>query len=309
MSLTDALRDELAAVEPPHDRAVRAELSTLLRFSGVLRRRGGGQPWTWLSTLRSTAARRADRQVSRLFGMRCELRARRLTAPRHMLLVELEVPSGLLEPLGLATTDMRVPGGLPAWLDDDAVRWSAVRGAALAGIRLAAPGRPHCELPAPSEELARALAALLERLDVRASARPHTRDRWRVVIKSRPSIGTLLAGTGAIATYLRWEDEGTRRSVRGTAARGVNADRANAERSVRAATRQVSMVVEVMARLDPADLPDALRTTALARLANPTASLTELAALLGVSKTTVARRLQRLAVLGAERDEPTGSAG
>lgn len=298
MSLTDPLRDELAAVPPPDGRAAVAELSGLLRFSGVLRRRGGPDgSWTWLSTLRSTAARRADRQVSRLFDTRCDLRARRVATPRPLLLVELEVPGRLLAPLGLATPDMRGPAGLPDWVGGAERTWAYVRGTALAGIRLAAPGRPHCEIPAPSEALAVELADLLGHVDVRAAARRHSRERWRVVCKSRSAISTLLAGTGATATFLRWEDERTRRSVRGAAARGVNADRANAARSVDAATRQLSGVVEAMARLDLDTVPETLRATALARLANPTASLGELAELLDVSRATVSRRLQRLATM------------
>ena len=294
MSLTEAVRAELAATALPVGTAGRAELSGVLRFSGVLRRRGGGdQPWTWMSTLRSTAARRADRLAAALFDARCELRARQVTAPRPMLLVELTLPGDLLAPVGL---EPRVHG-LPDWLNGEAVRWAYVRGVAMASLRLAHPARPHCEIQAPNETLARELAALLGRLDVQAAAAPHTRDRWRVVSKSRPAIGTLLAGTGATAAYLRWEEERVRRSVRGAAARGVNADRANAQRSVRAATRHVALVADALARLDVDDLPEDLRTTALARLANPTASLGELATLLDVSKATVSRRMQRLAAV------------
>lgn len=303
MSLTEAVRAELAASALPAGTEGHAELSGLLRFSGVLRRRGGrNEPWTWMSTLRSTAARRADRLVAHLFDTRFELRARQVTAPRPMLLVELTLPEDLLGPLCLEAH----VHGVPDWLEGEAVQWSYVRGVALAGLRLSHPARPHCEIQAPNETLARELAALLERLDVRAAYQPHTRDRWRVVCKSRPAIGTLLAGAGATAAYLRWEEERARRSVRGAAARGVNADRANAQRSVRAATRHVALVADALARMDADDLPDELRITALARLANPTASLGELATLLDVSKATVSRRMQRLAALAdGEMPEPS----
>lgn len=296
MSLTDAVRAELAATELPGATAARAELSGLLRFSGVLSRRGGsGQPWAWTSTLRSTAARRADRLAGALFDVRCDLRARQVTAPRPMLLVELTAPTDLLAPLGLAP-DVR---GLPPWLRSEPVRWAYVRGVALAGLRLSSPARPHCEIQAPNESLARELTDLLARLDVRASTHPHTHDRWRVVCKSRLAIGTLLVGTGATSAYLQWEDERARRSVRGAAARGVNADRANAQRSARAAGQQVTAIVAALADIDVADLPEQLRATALARLANPTASLGELAQVLDVSRATVSRRMQRLVDLAA----------
>lgn len=293
---TTGVRAELAAVEVPDGTAGRAELSGLLRFSGVLRRHGGtDQPWTWLSTLQSTAARRGDRLLVRLFGERFQLRARRVTAPRPMLLVELELPERLLRPLGLHAPSGGGATGLPGWLDTDELRWSYVRGVALAGLRLSQRGRPHCEIEAPNEQLAVELAGLLQALDVRATASAHSRDRWRVVSKSRTAIGTLLAGTGASAAYLRWEEERARRSVRAAASRGVNADRANAERSVRAATAQLSLAADAITRLGTDELGDELRTTALARLANPTASLGELAELLGVSRATVSRRFRRLA--------------
>jgi DNA-binding transcriptional regulator WhiA len=320
VSLTTGVRSELAAVELPDGLVGRAELSGMLRFSGVLRRGGGPhQSWTWLSTLRPMAARRADRQLVRLLGERCQLRTRQIRAPRPMLLVEIQVPGRLLEPLALdvvrasasepAGGDLGVRAsasepaggdldhsGLPVWLNGDDVRWAYVRGVALAGLRLSRVDRPHCELEAPTRRLADELAVLLVDHGVRAVAAPHTRERWRVVTKSRSAIGTLLAGTGATASYLRWEEEQTRRAVRGAATRGANADRANAQRSVRAASTQVAIVVDALAHLDPDRLDDDLRTTALARLANPTASLAELAQLLDTSRSTVSRRFQRLAV-------------
>jgi len=296
VSLTAAVRAELAALPVPDADVGRAELSGLLRFSGVLHRHGGvRQPWTWVSTLSSTAARRADRLVVDLYGERCQLRARRIAAPRTMLVVEVELPGRLLPPLGLDVGTAPDGAGLPPWLDGDALRWGYVRGVALAGLRLAQPHRPHCEIEAPTRRLADELAALVAQLGVRAAVAPHVRERWRVVSKSRASIGTLLAGTGATAAYLRWEEERTRHAVRGAATRGANADRANARRSVRAATAQVALVQDALARLDIDELDDDLRTTALARLANPTASLRDLAQLLEVSSATVSRRFRRLA--------------
>ena len=294
MSLTAGVRAELAALALPAGATAKAELSGALRFSGVLRRHGGaGEPWTWLSTLHSIAGRRADRLLLATFDERCQLRARRITAPRAMLLVELEVPGHLLGPLALDVDSVGADGGPPPWLSDDGRRWAYVRGTALAGLRLADPGRPHCEIQAPTGQLADELAALLADLGVRASAVSQSRGRWRVVSKSRPSIGTLLAGMGATSAFLRWAEERTRRSVRGAATRGANADRANAQRAVGAATTQVDTALRALARAD--ELDDDLRTTALARLANPTASLGELAAVLDVSRATVSRRFRRLA--------------
>jgi hypothetical protein len=120
VSLTAVVRAELAALPLPGPAAATAELSGLLRCSGVLRRHGGAdQPWSWLSTLHSIVGRRADRLLLATFGERCQLRARRVTAPRPMLLVELVVPEHLLAPLALDVGSVGAGGGLPAWLTDD----------------------------------------------------------------------------------------------------------------------------------------------------------------------------------------------
>lgn len=307
MSLTSGVRAELAALPVPRGGAGRAELSGLLRFSGVLHRHGGtGQPWTWVSTLWSVAARRADRLVVDLYGERCELRARRVGTPRPLLLVEVELPDRLLGPLALDVDPFSDGGGLPEWLADDVQRWAYVRGVALAGLRLAHPHRPHSEIEAPTERLAVELAAMLGVLGVQAAGAAQVRDRWRVVSKSRAAVGTLLAGTGATSAYLQWEEERARHAVRGAATRGANADRANARRSVRAATAQVAVVQDALTRLDIGELDDDLRTTALARLANPTASLGDLAQLLDVSRATVSRRFRRLAEAVEAADPPDG---
>jgi DNA-binding protein WhiA len=304
VSLTAGVRAELAALPLPRGVVGRAELSGLLRFSGVMRRHGGDdEGWTWASTLPATPARRADRLAAHLFDERLRLRARRVRAPRPGLVVELEVPPALLPSLALDVAAGHPRTSLPSWLDDDASRWAYVRGVALAGLRLAQPHRAHCEIEAPTERLARELEDLLGRLGVRAAMSPHVRDRWRVVCKSRGAIGTLLAGTGATTAYLRWEEERTRHAVRGAAVRGVNADRANARRSVQAATGQVAVVLEVLARVGLDELDDDLRTAALARLANPTASLAQLAELLEVSRATVLRRFRRLADLVTGEDD------
>nr|MBA2530097.1 DNA-binding protein WhiA [Euzebyales bacterium] len=76
----------------------------------------------------------------------------------------------------------------------------------------------------------------------------------------------------------------------------------NLERAVSASGRQVAAIESTVAALGWDGLPSDLRQTALARLANPEATLAELGAFHDppLSKTTVHRRLARLAALAVE---------
>src|SRR5690606_1192913 len=92
------------------------------------------------------------------------------------------------------------------------------------------------------------------------------------------------------------------RELRGAANRVANADRANLVRSVGAAARDVETIQRLLAARGWEELPEDLRSLALARVANPEASLAELGSLLepAVGKSTVHRRLRVLTEM-AER--------
>jgi DNA-binding protein WhiA len=97
-----------------------------------------------------------------------------------------------------------------------------------------------------------------------------------------------------------------RHEVRSAATRLANADAANVRRTIDAASAQVADVERVIERLGWDALDEDLRGVALARLANPMASLAELGELCDppLSKSAIHRRLQRLRTLaGGARTE------
>jgi DNA-binding protein WhiA len=132
----------------------------------------------------------------------------------------------------------------------------------------------------------------------------------RVVVKSGADVAAVLARVGAHGTFLRWEDARLRRELRGEANRAANAVRANVSRAVTASSRHVADIERALATADWDELPAEVTATALARLANPEASLAEVGALLDppVGKATVHRRLRRLTALRAE-DSPATRRG
>jgi cell division protein WhiA len=120
--------------------------------------------------------------------------------------------------------------------------------------------------------------------------------RPRVVVKSGATIGELLTTMGATGAFLAWDERRLRRQLRSDATRLANADAANLRRTIEAAATQVRTVETVVAQVGWERLEEPLRAVALARLANPEASLSELGELIDppVAKSVVHRRLKRL---------------
>lgn len=313
-SFTEAVRQELAQAPTEGPASIRPELSALFRLAGSIRLAGGSDPDRLrleLTTTSGAVARRAYTLLQRQYGLRAELAVRAPGGVRRRTTYEVRVGAGsrhVARDLALLDAHDRLVNGLPADLDGPA-RVAYLRGALLAAGSVSAPGRaPHLEIAVRSPELATRLAGLVRRVvDANATATGH--DRPRVVVKSGAAIGDLLATVGATRAFLDWDERRLRRQLRNDATRLANADAANLRRSVEAAAGQVRAVEDAVRRHGWDELGDDLRAVALARLANPAASLAELGELLDppIGKSAVHRRLRRLEQLAkTDPDEPAG---
>lgn len=302
MSLTRALREELARRPGDPEEVRAAETATALRHGGAWLRRGrhSGPAWAFETPV-APAARRVRAAVAARTQDPPTFEARRpggLTQEAWWRVVVEDAV--VLAELGL--TDAEGRPRPPTTPTDDGAQAGVVRGALLAAGTLSAPGQaPYLEARAPSQSSADILVEALATLGVPAVAGARG-DGWRVVVKSGESIGDLLAKLGAHATFLAFDDGRLRRQLRGEANRAANAERANLSRSVEASSRQSAAIARLIASISLDELPEDLREAALARLANPGASLAELGRLLGVGRASVHRRLVRLETLAAEAD-------
>jgi DNA-binding protein WhiA len=306
------VREELAHVRVERDCCRRAEVSAVLRFGGALRLDGGpggGIGWV-VETGSGAVARRVRAHLDALAGLRPEVEVHQAGNLRRASTYRLFVPppaEPLLRELAVLDDDGRPVEGIAQPLvarGCDAAAY--LRGALMAAGSLSEPRRDaHLEVRSPGETAARGLARMVRRLCGHDAGVGEHGEGWRLALKSGAAIGTLLARVGAHSGYLRWEDERLRRELRGDANRVANADRANVARSVVAASRHRAAAARALASPDWDDLPAELREVALARLANPEASLAELGGLLDppVGKSVVHRRLARLAALSTEPDQ------
>lgn len=292
MAFAAEVRDEIARLPVRPDGARLAETAALVRCAGTLRLRGGGGTGHLdaLVTVREGAVARRLRAAVADLTRAPEIEVHRRGNLDRGGAFRLAVGPAALAALGLLAPDGRPRAGLPPGHAAHPV--ASVAGALMAAGSVSAPGRPaHLEIRAPGERTAQDVAALLEGAAVSGT---------RVAVKSGARIAEVLARLGAHRAFLAWEEGRLRRELRGAANRAANADRANARRASAAAARQVAAVQRAVDAVGWGALPDELRDVALARLANPSATLAELGALLEppVGKVTVRRRVERLAGLG-----------
>ncbi|ALJ20754.1 DNA-binding protein WhiA [Microbacterium sp. No. 7] len=311
MSLTDSVKDELAAVRDPRPTARVAELTALLRFAGGLHSIAGRVAIE--AELESDVlARRTARDLMEIYGVRPELHRVQASSGRNGGRFAVRVIEGgetLARQTGLLDQRRRPVRGLPNRLTtgarpDLAAIW---RGAFLAAGSLSEPGRSAAlEIACPSAEAAMALVGAGARIGISAKAR-EVRGLPRVVVREGDAIRMALAEMGAQRTAAEWEQLRQRREVRAGVNRLVNFDDANLRRSAQAAVAACARVERALEILGDT-VPDHLRQAGELRLAHRDASLDELGhhADPPLTKDAVAGRIRRLLAMADKKAATDG---
>jgi DNA-binding protein WhiA len=301
-SFTERVRQELSRVDPADDAEAHGELAVVLRLAGRFHRVGsttGSRTTLEVASTSGAVVRRVFGLLPRAQERRPQLWVREPGGVRTSTTYGLVLEDGvdvLARDLGLVDADGRPTAGLPSAPPD-----AAVRGALLTVAALSDPRREvHAELRVPARAVAEDLAGVLRGLGVAGHVDPV---RERLVVKSGEGLARLLEVAGAVESAAEISERRRRRRLRNDATRLANADAANLRRTIEAAQSQLDVVERAVAAVGWAGLGEELRTLALARLVNPTASLAELGELCEppIGKSAVHRRMRRIAEL-AESD-------
>ena len=292
MTLSEEVRNELAAIAPERECDRLAELSALFHFAGRLHLLGRGSVSVHLDVGSAAVARRAF-ALLRSFGVSSEIRTYRRHAFAQETRYQLHVEDGLTVLREAGVVDARLaPRERPPKrvLGRGCCRAAYLRGALLAAGSVSGPPSPHLEVRSESRAGAETIA---EAAELRVGARG---EGWLAYAKGIDRIAGALAAAGASDAALALQERAVVGATKASANRLANADHANLVRAGRAAHEQLEAVrrLERSRRLD--ELSPRLREIAELRLRYPSLALRELGAKCEppVSKASAHRRLQAI---------------
>ena len=185
-------------------------------------------------------------------------------------------------------------------LEDNCCKAAFLRGAFLTGGSITDPAKSyHLELVTDHYNVSRETFSIL--LELGFSPKDATRGgNYVIYFKQSEAIEDFFTLLGAPLSAMDIMSAKVEKDMRNAVNRRVNCDSANADKIVLAAQEQLDSIrrIERLTGLD--ELPEKLREAALLRIANPEASLTDLAALAipPVSKSCISHRLRKLTELG-----------
>ncbi|AWB92184.1 DNA-binding protein WhiA [Aeromicrobium chenweiae] len=311
MAMTAQVKAELANTSITKSCCRKAEVSSILRFSGGLHI-VSGRIVVEAEVDTGAAARRLRKDIAEIYGHDSEILVVQNAGIRkdtHYIVRVSKDGEALARQTGLIDGSGRPIRGLPPQVVSgsscDAV--AAWRGSFLAHGSLTEPGRSSAlEVSCPSPEAALALVGAARRVGISAKAR-EVRGIDRVVIRDGEAIGALLTRLGAHESLLAWEERRMRREVRATANRLANFDDANLRRSARAAVAAGARAQRALEILGE-DVPDHLKMAGTLRVEHRQASLEELGQLHepALTKDAIAGRIRRLLAMADKRAEELG---
>lgn len=187
-------------------------------------------------------------------------------------------------------------------LEDECCRTAFLRGAFLAGGSVTDPEkRYHLELATPHHSVSRETYSVL--LDMGFSPREAERGGNALLyFKQADAIADFFTTIGATNTALGIMTAKVEKDMRNTITRRVNCDSANADKVVNAAQEQLEAIRHIVKEYGIDALPEPLKDAALLRIANPEASLADLARLSypPVTKSCISHRLKKIMSLASK---------
>ena len=187
-------------------------------------------------------------------------------------------------------------------LEEDCCRAAFIRGAFLAGGSVTDPEkRYHLELATPHHSVSRETYSVL--LDMGFSPREAERGGNALLyFKQADAIADFFTTIGATNTALGIMTAKVEKDMRNTITRRVNCDSANADKVVNAAQEQLEAIRYIVKEYGIDALPEPLKDAALLRIANPEASLSDLAKLSypPVTKSCISHRLKKIMSLASK---------
>lgn len=304
MSFTENVKNELARLTRPTLAERRAELLALLRMSGSAVTGMSGAWGVEFSTSSSAVARRVLVSLKKDFLLVPSVMVRQGRRLRKKNVYTLTVP-----PSRAGSEFLLSIGFLPMTGMEDAARCATAEekraylaGAFLGGGSISRPQSDyHLEMVTQSYRFAGEIREMMHAFQMNPRLTDRKND-YIVYIKDGDEASSFLQITGAVQSYMEFENVRVMKDMRNQVNRQVNCETANLQKSVNAAVQQMHQIRKIREHMDERLLSGKLRETMELRMAHPNATLSELSELCGVSKSGLAHRFQKIRALAGRFD-------
>lgn len=156
-----------------------------------------------------------------------------------------------------------------------------------------------------SDEMAYKLFEVLSFLDKRVFI-TDKRNKKLVYLRNSEDIMDIMVLIGALQSFFAYEEVTMMKDMKNKTIREINWEVANETKALDTADKQLIMIEYIDEKMGLHFLSDVLREMALARINNPESSLSELAEIIGLSKSGVRNRFRRIEEVYNELKEENG---
>ncbi len=302
MSFSAKTKNELARKTSDSKCCQLAELSAIVRVSGVISLLGRGKTNLTITTENSAIARLAFVLFKRSLKIHTEIDVVKNTVLRknNTYFIKISGATEILKKLEIMIEEegsIIINDGVPKTLiKKECCKRAYIRGAFLGGGSLSDPEKSyHIEIITHSVSYATELATLINTYDLHARVIQRKKNHI-VYLKEGDQIVDLLNIIGAHTALLSFENIRIVKSMRNNINRLVNCETANINKVADAAVRQKQSIEIIDKNIGIESLPDTLREVALLRLENTDISLKELGQLINppIGKSGVNHRLRKI---------------
>ncbi|BDU50752.1 DNA-binding protein WhiA [Haliovirga abyssi] len=131
------------------------------------------------------------------------------------------------------------------------------------------------------------------------------KNKYLVYLRNSEDIMDILVMTGAMKSFFEYEETIMFKDIKNKTVRSINWEVANETKIINTAEKQLTMIKEIEKKVGLESLTGVLEEVAKVRIKYPESSLTELAKIIGISKSGIRNRFRRLEKIYNELEEET----
>ncbi len=302
MSFTSKIKNDLSKMTQDSKKCQKAELSGVIRSSGIVEMEGFHQVNLTVRTENAAVARMVFIFFKKIYKLHTELLIKKGSGVKkgNQYEMTLDGAEEILLDLGIIENleeFLKVVNGVPEFVfeDENCLR-SYLRGVFLGCGSVSNPEKSyHLEFSLHSESYARSLMATLNGYDLGAKTIPR-KTGFIVYIKESEKIVDLLNIIGAHTALLDFENVRILKDMRNQVNRLVNCETANLNKTVNAAYTQIAVIKDLDDHVGIEQLPEGLKQLAELRMENPELSLKELGEMMTppIGKSGVNHRFKKM---------------